>query len=58
MQITIQVKSGSPQHKWIETGVQRFGNDYRHQHNGKFYKIVDHMPAVRGEFSLVLEPVL
>lgn len=56
--ITVPIKVGSPSHHWLQVGVKRFGQDYRHQWKGQYYKIVDWKPSVRGEFSLVLESVL
>ncbi|AUR89559.1 hypothetical protein NVP1124O_58 [Vibrio phage 1.124.O._10N.286.49.B1] len=57
-QITIPIKVNSASHKLLTEGVKRFGQNYRHQWKGKYYKIVDWKPSVRGEFSLVLESVL
>lgn len=58
MQVVIPVKTNSTTHDWIEKGVRRHGKNYRHQHQGKFYKIVDWSEAERGLFELVLEPVI
>ena len=57
-QITIPIKVGSQSHQWIEQGVKRFGDNYRHVWKGEYYKIVDWQPAERGVFNLVLESVL
>jgi len=56
--ITVPVKVGSQSHRWIEEGVKRFGENYRHVWKGEYYKVVDWKPAERGEFHLVLESVL
>ena len=56
--ITVPIKVGSPSHQWIEQGVKRFGENYRHVWKGQYYRIVDWQPAERGEFHLVLESVL
>ena len=56
--ITVPVKVGSQSHRWIEEGVKRFGDNYRHVYKGQYYRIVDWKPAERGEFHLVLESVL
>ncbi len=57
-QITIPIKVNSNSHKWLTEGVKRFGDNYRHQWKGSYYKIVDWKPSVRGEFSLVLESII
>jgi hypothetical protein len=57
-QITVPIKVGSQSHQWIEQGVKRFGENYRHVWKGQYYRIVDWQPAERGEFHLVLESVL
>ena len=56
--LTITVKAGSDKHKHIEWGVNRFGNDYRHEHLRKSYRIVDFKPGLPGEFNLILESVV
>ena len=56
--LTITVKAGSDRHKHIIWGVERFGNNYRHHYQRKFYRVVDFKASVPGEFDLVLESVV
>ncbi len=55
MRITVSIKVNSQSHDWLTRGVKQFGDDYRHKHQGNYYKIVGFKPAERGAFDLVLE---
>ena len=57
-QITIPIKVNSPSHNWLTVGVERFGTNYRHKWKGQYYKVVGCQPSVKGEFKLILEPIL
>lgn len=58
MQITIPIEVGSQSHKSVIWGIDHFGDNYRHQWQGKHYKIVGAQPAVKGWFKLILDPIL
>ena len=48
----------SESYKWLIRDIERFGNNYRHRHNGKFYKVIEAKPGARNEVILSLESVI
>lgn len=54
----INVKTTSQTYDWIIKGIEKFGDNYRHQWQGKHYKIINAKLVERQLVEFTLQSVI